>query len=536
MRQILRKYANAGALPATLVTLLLVWCSAAPAQIYTDLYNFNNTSGTSPSDPQVLAQGRDGNLYGTAPQAGTGGGGVAFSVTPDGTLSEIHNFSGADGFRPNAGLTLGLDGNFYGTTVLGGNNNLGEVFQLTPEGFVFVLYSFTGGSDGAYPYAPPVLGNDGSLYGVTKSATAYKITTTGTFTLLGTIPGQSFAPLILGADGNFYGTTQYGGKFNQGTVFRMTPTGVINVIYSFDTTHGGTPWGGVVQAGGNFYGTTTGGGSGGGGVVYRLTPSGNITVIHNFPVGSVDDGSDPIAGLMFGTDGLFYGSTFSGGSNGYGTLFEIDASGQHYSFLNQFDKTTGANPESNLVQHTNGTAYGMALAGGSVGDGVFFSLDLHFGARARTVLSSGVVGSLVEFLGSGFTGATSVNFTGATVVPHVDSDTYLVARVPTGALTGPVTVTTPSGTLSSMTKFLVIPKISGFSPTSGPVGTSGTITGNSFTGATKVTFGGVAATTFSVFRDSSLTATVPTGARTGKISITTPGGTATSSGIFTVTP
>jgi len=111
MRQILRKYANAGAWPATLVTLLLVWCGAAPAQIYTDLYNFNNTSGTSPSDPQVLAEGRDGNLYGTAPQAGTGGGGVAFSVTPDGTLSVIHNFSGADGFLPICTLTLRTEWN-----------------------------------------------------------------------------------------------------------------------------------------------------------------------------------------------------------------------------------------------------------------------------------------------------------------------------------------------------------------------------------------------------------------------------------------
>jgi uncharacterized repeat protein (TIGR03803 family) len=530
------KNANPVVWMVTLLAFLLVACNVASAQIYTDLYNFNNTSGTSPSYPQVLAQGRDGNLYGTAREGGASGGGTAFSVTPYGVLTVIHNFSGSDGFGPYAGLTLGLDGNFYGTTFLGGSNNMGEIFQLTPEGLVFVLHSFAGGSDGAYPYAPPVLGNDGSLYGLTKYSTAYKITTGGAFTVLGTIPGQSYAPLILGVDGAFYGTTQYGGKFNQGTVFRMTPAGVVTVIYNFDSTHGGVPWGGVVQAGGNFYGTTTGGGSGGGGVVYRLTPAGNFTVIHNFPVGSLNDGSDPIAGLLFGTDGLFYGSTFYGGSNNYGILFEIDASGQHYSLINQFDKVTGSYPESNLVQHTNGSAYGMALAGGSLGDGVFFSLDLNFGAKVKTVLSSGVVGSLVEILGSGFTGATSVNFTGASVAPHVDSDTYLVARVPTGALTGPLTVTTPSGTIPSMTKFLVVPKISSFSPTSGPVGTSVIITGNSFTGASKVSFGGVAATTFSVFRDSSLTATVPTGAGTGRISITTPGGTATSSGTFTVTP
>jgi uncharacterized repeat protein (TIGR03803 family) len=534
MREILGKNVRSAALPATALTLLLVLCSVAPAQIYSDLYNFNGTSGSSPSDPQVLAQGRDGNLYGTAREEGSAGGGTAFSVTPYGVLNVIHNFSGSDGWGPYAGLTLGLDGNFYGTTFLGGSNNLGEVFQLTPDGFVLVLHSFSGGTDGAYPFAPPILGNDGSLYGLTKYATAYKVTTSGTFTPLGTIPGQSSAPLILGTDGNFYGTTQYGGTFNQGTVFRMTPAGVVNVIYNFDTTRGGVPWGGVVQAGGNFYGTTTGGGSGGGGVVYRLTPSGNFTVIHNFPVGSADDGDDAIASLLFGTDGLFYGSTFYGGSNGYGTLFEIDASGQHYSILNQFDNVTGSYPESNLVQHTNGSAYGMALAGGSVGDGVFFSLDLHFGAKVRTVLSSGLVGSLVEILGSGFTGATLVNFNGVGVVPHVDSDTYLIARVPNGARSGTLTVTTPSGIIPSMTSFLVTPKISSFTPTSGPVGTVVTVYGQSFTGATKVTFGGISTTTFTVIRDGWLTATVPTGALTGKIQVTTPGGTATSPGVFTV--
>src|ERR1044071_1295566 len=189
MAPILRTAIINGMESAVAVFFLLLWCGSASAQIYTDMYDFNGTNGYGPSYPQVMAQGRDGNLY--------------------------------------------------GTTVLGGVDNSGEIFQMTPEGLVFVLYSFTGGSDGAYPYAPPVLGNDGNLYGVTQRATAYKITTTGTFTLLATIPGRSFFPLILGTDGNFYGTTQYGGTSNQGTVFRMTPAGAVKVIYNFDSTHGG---------------------------------------------------------------------------------------------------------------------------------------------------------------------------------------------------------------------------------------------------------------------------------------------------------
>jgi expansin (peptidoglycan-binding protein) len=118
----------------------------------------------------------------------------------------------------------------------------------------------------------------------------------------------------------------------------------------------------------------------------------------------------------------------------------------------------------------------------------------------------------------------------------VVSDTYLTAVVPANATTGSVTVTTPGGTLTSNKVFRVTPAILSFSPTSGPVGTPVTITGTSFTGTTKVTFSGVKATTFTVDSDTQITATVPTGAKTGKIAIVTPGGTAVSKDIFTVTP
>ena len=519
---------------AFLGLMLLFAASICPAQIYVDLYNFDQIHGDSPSNPQVMAQGQDGNLYGTVPE-GLASLGVIFQMTPAGVLTELYSFVGPpDGSKPNAGLTLGLDGNFYGSTVLGGPSNVGTIFRVTPAGAVTILYSFTGGTDGAYPYGTPILGNDGNLYGLTQYGTAYKITTSGVFTLLGTIPSRSFAPLFLGADGNFYGTTQYGGTFNQGTVFKMTPAGVVTVIYNFDGTNGGVPWAGVVQASdGNFYGTATGGGSGSGGVVYRVTSSGNYKVLHSFPVGTQSDGNDPIASLVFATDGKFYGSTFAGGLNGYGVAFNVTATGQ-YSILNNFDKVSGSAPSSNMVQHTNGWIYGLAL-GGTHTEGVFYGLAVNLGAKVKLVLSSGKVGGTVEVLGGGFTGTTAVKFNGKAAHFSIISDTYLTAVTPAGATTGPVTVTTPTGTLSSMTTFRVIPKILSFTPTSGPVGTPVVITGNSFTGATKVTFGGVKATSFTVNSDNQITATVPTGAQTGKISVTTPGGTATSSGTFTVT-
>jgi hypothetical protein len=116
----------------------------------------------------------------------------------------------------------------------------------------------------------------------------------------------------------------------------------------------------------------------------------------------------------------------------------------------------------------------------------------------------------------------------------VVSDTYLTTSVPSGATSGYVTAVTPGGTLRSNQKFRVTPAILSFTPPNGPVGTSVTITGTSFTGASKLTFGGGKIAVFSVGSDSQITATVPAGAVTGKIQVTTPGGRATSPTAFTV--
>jgi uncharacterized repeat protein (TIGR03803 family) len=523
------------AVSAMLALGMLFGAAEASAQTYTDIHDFDGTLGSSPASPQLLVQGRDGNLYGTTPYGGNNSG-VVFKITPNGALSVIYNFDGtAHGSRPDSGLAMGTDGNFYGTTLYGGPNNVGTIFQVTPAGAITTLYKFTDGSDGAYPYAPPTLGPDGNFYGVTQAATAYKITPSGTFKLLGSIPDRSFAPLLLGADGSFYGTTQHGGKLNLGAVFRMTTAGKVTTIYSFDGTHGSVPIGCLAQAAdGAFYGTTSGGGSGNGGVVFRVTKGGSYKVLHNFPTNSASDGNNPIAGLVAATDGNFYGDTFAGGSDNLGIVFQTTPAGKNTVVFNM-DKTRGSGPGTTQVQHTNGIVYGMTGGGGNRNDGVVYSVDLGASPFVKLVLSSGKVGATVQVLGAGFDGATKVKFNGASSSFTIVSDTYLTAKVPAGATTGPVTVTTSASTLTSSTKFRVIPKVVSFNPTSGTVGTTVTIKGNSFTGATAVTFGGVKATTFTVNSDTQITAEVPTGAKTGKIAVTTPGGTGTSSGVFTVT-
>jgi len=150
--------------------------------------------------------------------------------------------------------------------------------------------------------------------------------------------------------------------------------------------------------------------------------------------------------------------------------------------------------------------------------------------------SSASVGGIVKIFGKNFTGATAVGFNGAITVPFNISDTNLSAAVPAGATSGAISVTTPSGTGSSSENFIAPPRITGFDPASGSVGTLVTIGGTNFTGATAVKFHGVAAKTFSVDSDTVIKVTVPDGATTGSISVTTPLGTAVSSGIFTAGP
>jgi hypothetical protein len=189
-----------------------------------------------------------------------------------------------------------------------------------------------------------------------------------------------------------------------------------------------------------------------------------------------------------------------------------------------------------LLQHTTGVLYGDTYTGGTHNTGTFYSLKAAgLAAYAALLPTSGKVGKTIGILGQGFNSATGVSFNGTAAKFKVSADTFLTATIPASATTGIVTVAIPSGNLKSKINFRVTPSIKSFTPTSGPVGTQVTITGVSLTQATKVTFGGVKATTFVVNSDTKVTATVPTGAKTGKIAITTPGGTANSPAVFTVT-
>ncbi len=495
----------------------------------------NLFAGCGISYAGIVAQGRDGNLYGTA-GGGASGAGTVYTITPSGAFNLIYNFNGeTEGNGPKTGLTLGTDGNFYGALYSGGLNPYGSLFKITPAGVLTILHNFTAAEQGG-SFGPPVLGKNGTFYGVTTFLKAYSMTSSGTFKLLpNPTPGASRAPLTLANDGNLYGTTIDGGT-GYGTVFRMSSAGAIKIVYNFDNTHGAKPFGPVVQGSdGNLYGTASTGGSipNAFGVVFKLSTTGAITVLHEFDSTSTTDGYEPLGGLVEATDGNFYGTTYTGPGAYSGVVFKITKAGT-YAVLHNFDTTHGGSPATTQMQNTNGIIYGETVSGGPSFNGVFYSFDAGMSPFVSLIgFPAAAAGKTVQILGQGLSGTTSVKFGSGSANFHVVSDTYMTAVVPTSGTTGTVTVTTPGGTLKSKQVFKVIPQLKGFSPTSGPVGTQVTITGTGFTGASKVTFGGVKATTYTVDSGTQITAIVPAGAVTGKIAVTTTGGTA-SKGIFVV--
>ncbi len=511
----------------------------ATAQTYTVMRDFNETDGCCANYPSMLAQGKDGDIYGTTSSGGAHFYGNIFKMTPSGTFTNLYSFDFTNGAGPQGGLSMGLDGNFYGTTYQGGAHSAGTVYKITPSGTHTVLYSFTNGSDGAYPHTPPVQAQDGNLYGTTGNGTVavlYKITTTGTFTIMATLASQSYSPLLLGTDGNLYGTTIYGGTYNAGTVIQFSPSAkTLKTILSFHTER--SPVGPLMQGvDGALYGTTSSGGAFSEGAVFRLTTGGAYKVLHSFSTSGAADGKYPVAGLVQGSDNFLYGVASVGGANGVGTLFKISATGTGFSVLHNFAVATGDTPYSTPLLHTNGKIYGLTYHGGThVPYGTFYSLAASLKPFVKPlVLVSAKVGASVGLLGQGFNTSTGVLFGTGAGTDTITSDTFLTAKIVAGATTGQITVKEPGGNLLTPHTFKIVPTITSFTPASGPVGTKVVITGMSLSQTTAVRFGAVAATVFTVNSNTKITVTVPTAAITSKIIVVTPGGSATSATNFTV--
>ncbi len=363
----------------------------SPGIAMSTLCSFNGGStGALPFSP--LVQGRDGVFYGTTIEGGVWGIGTVFKVTTNGSLATLYSFIVGYGGNydyggiPYGGLVLGNDGLFYGTAFEGGNYGDGTIFKIRTNGYLTDLATFNG-NNGMLPVAGLTQGNDGNFYGTTLEGGAYGYGTVfrmnpgGGLTTLVSFNGNDGAypssVLVQGGDGNFYGTTENGGtNGGAGTVFKMTPAGMLSVLYSFSGGNdGAVPVAGLVQGvDGNFYGTAYLGGAGGAGTVFKITPAAAFATLYSFTGGS--DGNGPWGGLVQATDGNLYGTTQSGGAYGFGTVFQIAPAGSLTTIV-QFENYNGGSPSAALVQGTDGNLYGTTQTGGSAGDGTVYKLSIN---------------------------------------------------------------------------------------------------------------------------------------------------------------
>jgi uncharacterized repeat protein (TIGR03803 family) len=484
------------ALATVPVSAVIATQPAGPAVTFATLYSFCSqpscTDGSGGGGQ--LIQATDGNLYGTTEQGGTGGtgqrGGTVFKITPGGTLSTLYSFcseSGCtDGKRP-TGVIQATDGTLYGTTDQGGNHaNFGTVFSVTLSG---------------------------------------ALSTLDTMSLNSRSPG----PLIQGANGNLYGNSGGGAKL-EGSIYEITPSGKLTIVYKF-CSQSGCPDGqipeGLIQAtDGDFYGVTLEGGAGSNcssacGTVFETTPKGALTTLHSFCLqSSCPDGQLPTV-LIQAANGDFYGTTEEGGAGsncsgigGCGTVFKITASGT-LTTLDSFCPVAGCAKGSfpnGLIQTSDGNFYGTTLYGGST------NCDSGCGTVFK-ITPSGTLTTLHSFCAQ--SGCLDGQFpAGLMQAPNGD----LYGMTGSGGANGGGTIFSLSVGLGPFVETQT---------TSGEAGANVVILGTDLTGATGVTFDGTVAT-FTVVSASEITATVPTGATTGYVEVTTPGGTLKSNKKFHV--
>lgn len=447
------------------------------------------------------------------------------------TFKTVHSFTGTDGANPYAGLVQGTDGNLYGTTIDGGAYASGNVIKITPAGTLTSLYSFCSQSncpDGQYPVSTLVLGPDGDFYGTTQNGgifnalygTIFKVSPSGTLTTLHSFNATDgvspYGSLLLASNGNFYGTATEGGSCISaggcGTIFTMTPSGTFTTLYNFclqtNCPDGQFPGGGLIEGSdGNIYGTTRSGGNltcavGGCGTIFKITPSGAFTTVFVF---NKADGAYPAPGLVEASKGLFYGTTGGGGAGGNGTVFTFTASGGTLTTLYGFSGTDGGGP-AGLAEGSDGNFYGTTVGGGADNNGTIFK-----------VTPSGILTTLHEFTGAfyyyfgGMTQGTNGAFYGTTYFGGTDSD----------------------GTIFGLSAAL--PPFVRAQPGTGKVEAKVRILGNNLTGTTSVTFHGIPAT-FQIVSKTLITATVPTGATSGRIQVMGSSHSLLSNVAFLVTP
>jgi uncharacterized repeat protein (TIGR03803 family) len=469
-----------GMMAVALAILAIMFAGAsipAHAQTPTTLHGFPAVSTDACSPENNIVQGRDGNMYGVGLYCGTNNTGAVYKISPTGTESIIYSFPSNWSFCF-SGLTLGRDGNFYGTcfSTPGGN---GGIFKLTPAGVFTDLHDFTGADGDTEPvYAP-----------------------------------------IQAADGNYYGVTGYY-PYSCGNVYQVTAAGVYKNLHTFSGSDCGTASSLIQASDGNLYGTlyTCSLNATGLGCVYKISTAGVFTEIYGF---SASSGYGPCTGVIQGKDGNLYGATNDAAANNFGSIYKLTIAGVQTD-LHDFVQTTDAScvdnagrTNVNLVQVTDGSFYGVNGAYGPTGNGSIYKLTQAKVFTAFLLPNPPVDG----------------NFPLSTLIQNTNG--LLYGTTPSG---GPTSCSSCQGVFFSVATG--DPAFVNLEPTqrTAIVGSKIGMFGQGFSSASVVKFGSVASSSVTRLGTTYLTATVPAGALTAPVTVTTGSKTLTSPQAFKVKP
>ena len=363
---------------------------AAPSATLQELYDFSRSADGNGGPWGELAPMADGRYAGVTCCGGAGAHGTIYATNLQGTTRTLHAFAGSDGWSPNGPLVQTADGNLYGTAYGGGRGSYGTVYRLAPDGGFTVLHAFTGTSthrDGEGPEGGLLLASDGNFYGTTvlggryDAGTVFRITPAGDYAKLAdvdTVGSEPTGMLTETADHRLVGVTSGGGLHDAGALFSVGFDGSISALYEFELGAGPAyPKDGPIDGGdGWLYGTSSRGGPFGDGTVYRVMPDGTgMTVLHAFTY-QAKNGDAPWGRLVHASNGLFYGTTQQGGIAGHGTVFQVSSDGR-FAKLAEFDGAgNGTAPSSGLVQVGAKKLLGAVPQGGPDGRGDTYLVDL----------------------------------------------------------------------------------------------------------------------------------------------------------------
>jgi uncharacterized repeat protein (TIGR03803 family) len=443
-----------------------------PAQLFAFACDPSGQTCPDGAYPNSLIQSADGNFYGTALVGGAGNaadGGTVFKITPAGQFTLLYTFQAdqngkySSGSLPNS-LIEGNDGFLYGTTLLGGTHNTGLVFKLSKTGKFQVLNDNVG-YNGLGP-TTLVVGGDSNLYGGTSSnvslaGSLFRVTPSGAYTLLHAFNTGEEGPMTLGmtlaSDGNLYGTT-LGGQDLLTLLYRLTPSGQFTGLQTIH--YGQTLTSAPVQiSNGELYG----------GLSRYEDQSEPSLFSSNLSGSNFEDILLPQ--LVYGDEVQYL--TPASDSNLWCIMVDYDLETVEVISLAlngtllqtvTFDGTNGEDPDAALVQGSDGRLFGVTQLGGSApqgetANGVVFALDAGLTPPKPGLVifkpSRGSVGTHVAIHGTHFVGTTQVTFNGVSATFKVLNSGYIVAAVPQGATTGPISVTNPGGTTVSKEDFTV---------------------------------------------------------------------------------